>query len=143
MSTYHKLLAIALPLALGFALCALAQDVVVIVSADNPVDRLSRQQITDIYLGRSDSFPDGRTANPIDQKPGSPAREIFYETVVGRTSAQVRDHWSGIVFTGRGQPPPEVKGDGDMRERVATDPTAIGYVTRDYVDDSVRIVEID
>lgn len=143
MCVRKLLAAIALALATGFTICAAADEVVVIVSTDNPVVQLSNHEIADIYLGRRARFPDGRLARPIDQKETKPVRAAFYEEIVGRTSAQIRAHWSRVIFTGRGRPPPEASDDLDMLSRVTGDPNAIGYIERRNIDESVRIVNVD
>lgn len=121
---------------------AAADTVVVVVSADSPLVELRRQQLANIYLGRSSRFPDGRPAVPIDREPGSPERAQFYERYLGRTPAQIKSHWSKLIFTGRGRPPPDFSSGEEVKERIAGDPSAIGYLDEALVDDSVRIVRI-
>lgn len=117
-------------------------NVVVIVSARSPVGPLSRNHLTDLYLGRASRFPDGRTAVPIDQDEGSATRELFYSEIIGRSTAQIKAHWSRIIFTGRGRPPKAVADGIEMRGVIAGNPSAIGYIDRVLVDASVRIVEV-
>jgi len=131
--------AIALPLMLGLFAAAQA-EVVLVVSRDNPTPDLSANDVANLYLGRSRRFPDGREAIVLDQPEGSAARESFYRSFLGRTSAQIKAHWSRLIFTGRGQPPREVAGDAAMRVQVAADPRLIGYVDIAAVDGSVRVV---
>lgn len=119
-----------------------ADTVVVVVSAESPVVELPRQHLTDLYLGRTSRFPDGRGAAPIDLEPGAPEREEFYERYLGRNQAEIKTHWSRLVFTGRGRPPPDLESGERVRERVADDPSAIGYIDAELVDGSVRIVRI-
>ncbi len=45
-----------------------------------------------------------------------------------------------IIFTSRGQPPKEVTSGAQMKQRIAEDPRAIGYIDQSLVDDSVRVV---
>jgi hypothetical protein len=52
----------------------------------------------------------------------------------------MKAYWSKIIFTGRGQPPPSVSSDIEMRKRVSENPAAIGYIDRSLVDNSVRVV---
>ena len=77
---------------------------------------------------------------PIDQVEGSAARDEFYLTFAGKSPAQLKAHWSKIIFTGRGQPPPEVANGGEVKKRLAENPNAIGYIERNLVDGSVRVV---
>jgi ABC-type phosphate transport system substrate-binding protein len=129
----------------GVGAAATADDdsVVVVVSADSPVNEIPRLHLADLYLGRTTRFPDGESARPIDQEAGSPSRTAFYDTYLGRSQAEIKAHWSKIIFTGRGRPPKAVANDEEVKELVAGDPSAVGYVERRLVDDSVRVVEVE
>jgi ABC-type phosphate transport system substrate-binding protein len=127
-------------LTLGLASGAASADVVAVVSAKSPVTALSKAQVTDIFLGKASRFPDGSQAIPIDQAEGSAVRDEFYDKVAGRSAAQIKAYWSKIIFTGRGQPPPSVSNNVEMKKRIGQNPAAIGYIDRSMVDDSVRVV---
>jgi ABC-type phosphate transport system substrate-binding protein len=128
----------------GLALCLASgsamADVVAVVSAKSLVMSLTRTQVLDIFLGRSSRFPSGAQAVPIDQADGSAARDQFYAKLAGKSDAQLKAYWSKIIFTGRGQPPPAVANDIEVKKRLAENPAAIGYIEQNLVDDSVRVV---
>jgi ABC-type phosphate transport system substrate-binding protein len=115
-------------------------DVVAVVSSKSAVTTLSKNEITDIFLGKTRRFPDGTPTMAIDQVDGSAARDEFYMRLAGKTAAQLTAYWSKIIFTGRGQPPPTVLDDIEMKKRISANPAAIGYIDRSLVDDSVRVV---
>lgn len=117
-----------------------ADDVVAVVSAKSPVTQLSPAQVADIFLGKSNRFPDGTQAMPIDLVEDSPVRDRFYSQYTGKSPAQVKAHWSKIIFTGRGQPPRQASGPGEVKKLVADNPGAIGYIDPSQVDGSVRVV---
>lgn len=119
---------------------SMGDDIVVIVSSLNSVKMLTREHVADIFLGRMQQFPDEQRASPIDQAEGSDVRERFNMEVLGRSSAQVRAHWSRILFTGRGRPPRSVASNEDMVQAVAADVHAIGYIQRRFVNGSVVVV---
>lgn len=130
-------------LALGLALGTASAEVVVIVSAQSPVTALTRTQLADIYLGRSNRLPNGEPVVPIDQAFGSPAHDVFYRDYIGRSTALIKAHWSRLIFTGRGQPPQAVPNDIATVEIVAENPDTIGYVESSHVDNRLRIVPIE
>jgi len=130
------LIALMLSLAGGVA----NADVVAVVSAKSPIVALSKSQLADIFLGKTDRFPDGSQAVAIDQAEGSAARDEFYDKVAGKSAAQIKAFWSKIIFTGRGQPPPTVANATELRNRIRANPSVIGYLDRGMVDDSVRVV---
>jgi ABC-type phosphate transport system substrate-binding protein len=127
-------------LVLGLSPMTATADVVVVVSSKSQVVTLSKNQVTDIFLGKSARFPDGSPAIPIDQAEGAAVREEFYNSFAAKSAAQMKAYWSKIIFTGRGQPPKAVL-DSDAAKRIlAQNPNAIGYLERNLVDSSVKIL---
>lgn len=120
-----------------------ASGLVVVVSSASPDMTLSQSQVADIFLGRAHRFPDGRRAVPIDRGDGSPLREAFYAQVIQRSPAQVKAHWSKLIFTGRGRPPPQIDSDAEAKRLLAGNPEAITYLASDEVDASVRVVGVE
>lgn len=119
---------------------AVSAEVVVVVSAQNKAATMTAAQVSQIFLGKVKRFPEGGAAVPVDLPEGAPLRESFYSRFAGKTPDQMKAYWSKSIFTGAGQPPKEVANDAEMKRRLATDPTAIGYVDKGSVDASVRIV---
>jgi ABC-type phosphate transport system substrate-binding protein len=108
-----------------------AKDIVVIV---NPAAApISKEQIADLYLGRSDAWI------PIDQAVGSEIYVEFYKKVTGRDSAQIKAIWSRILFTGRGVPPKQLRDSAAVKKAVAANPNAVGYIEKSAVDASVKV----
>lgn len=130
--------------AIGLALClsggATMADVVAVVSSRSPLSELSKNQVVDIFLGRASRFPDGEQALPIDQAEGSAARDEFYAKFAGKSAAQIKAHWAKIIFTGRGQPPEEVSNSIEVKKLVIKKPNAIGYIDKNMVDGSVKVL---
>jgi ABC-type phosphate transport system substrate-binding protein len=127
-------------LALSVVTSAASADVVAVVSAKNAVTSLSRNQVADIFLGKTARFPDGSPAVPIDQAEASVAREAFYTQFTGKSAVQMKAHWSKIIFTGRGKPPKTVANGIEARTLIAANPQAIGYIERASVDGSVKVL---
>jgi len=114
--------------------------VAVVVSAKSAVTHLTPQQVSDIYLGKVDAFPGGGSATPIDQSEGRAIRDEFYATVLNKSAAQVAAYWAKVIFTGEGTPPRTLGNSAAVKQAVAGDPNAIGYIDDAAVDGSVRIV---
>ena len=130
---------------LMLSLCAsvAVADVVAVVSSSSPITTLSKNQVVDIFLGKTSRFPNGQQAVPIDQAEGSATRDEFYAAFAGKTTAQIKAHWSKIVFTGRGQPPKAVSNSIEVKKQVVENPNAIGYIEHQLVDGSVRVLLSD
>jgi len=117
-----------------------SREVVVVMSAESGVESMTREQVEALFLGRAHRLPNGERAVPVDQGEGSPVRDRFAREILGRSSAQIRSHWSRIVFTGRGRPPRTVEDSKAVLRAVTEDPRVIGYMERKFVDDSVTVV---
>lgn len=139
-----RLLAASTLLAL-FPLGVAAQDdeIVVVVSRASDVRRLTVEQVADIFLGATQTFPGGVHALPVDLPEASPLRTAFYDAFAGKSPAQMKMHWARLVFTGRGQPPRTLASVEAVKAFLATHPNAIAYMSASHVDDRVRIVRID
>lgn len=137
MKTLHKIV-LAAVLALGAG--AVHAGVVVVVSAKSAVATLDKNQASDIFLGKSATFPGGAQAVPVDQAEGSSQREEFHSKVTGKTGAQLNAYWSKLVFSGKASPPKEVPGAAEVKALVSANPNMIGYIDSAAVDASVKVV---
>jgi ABC-type phosphate transport system substrate-binding protein len=126
--------------ALTLAAAGANAEVVVIVNPKNPAANLSAEQVAALYLGNSNTFPDGGAAALADQPESAGIRGTFYEKATGRSAAQAKATWARLTFTGKGTPPKELKSDADVKAFVASDPKAIGYIDSSAVDGSVKAV---
>jgi ABC-type phosphate transport system substrate-binding protein len=117
-----------------------AGELVVIVSARNPIGALRADQVADIFLAQVGHFPDGADAVALDQGVGSPLRNEFYAKVAAKSPALVKAYWAKMIFTGRGQPPKEAPNSAAVRKLVADNPALIGYIDRSALDASVKPV---
>lgn len=117
-----------------------AEDVVVIAHRSAPVDKLSADQTTQIFMKQVQNWPDGQAIHPIDLKEGSPQRAEFYAKVTGRSPGQLRAYWARQTFTGMGFPPKQASSTDEAVKLVQSTPGAVGYVNRKQVDTSVKVV---
>jgi ABC-type phosphate transport system substrate-binding protein len=138
MRLFNRICLTILGLALSLPASGAAADVVAVVSADNPVGALSKHQVVNIFLGKTRQFPDGSPAVPVDQAEGSAARDKFYLELAGKSPAQIKGYWSKVIFTGRGQPPPEVANGLQVKKFIMEHPNAIGYIDEQLVDGDVK-----
>lgn len=133
-------LVLSLFLAVSMFAASASADVVVVVSARSAVTRLTAEQVTRIFLGKTETLPNGGHAIPIDQAEGNTIRDEFYSKVANKSSSQVTAYWAKIIFTGDGHPPKLLEGNMAVRKAVADNPSAIGYIDKSAVDSSVRVI---
>ncbi len=113
--------------------CAAQAEVAVIVNpgaAKSP----SQSDVANIFLGKDKSM------KGVDLKDWTPAKDAFYATVTNKNESQLKSYWSGLVFTGKGQPLPTVANDAAVVARVASEADAIGYVDSAAVNDQVKVL---
>lgn len=108
-------------------------NIAVIVNPAN-TSSVNAEEVVRIYTGRSNAF------NAVNLAESVPLRAQFDEKGVGRTSAQLKAHWSKLVFTGKGTPPAELASEEAVLDFVANNPQAIGYVSADKVTAAVKVV---
>ncbi|GAB0057829.1 hypothetical protein SIID45300_02163 [Candidatus Magnetaquicoccaceae bacterium FCR-1] len=119
---------------------ALAENLVVVVHPSNRLATLTRPQLSDLFLGRGATFPDGRRAMIVEQARDSRTREIFFRMINGMSLNQVNTYWARLTFSGRVNPPTFMTDGQGVLQTVANNPEAIGYVEAGLVDESVRVL---
>ncbi len=129
MKTHQILIASAFILA---GVAATAADLVVI--ANPAAGPLTKDQVADLFLGKSQAF------TPIDQAESSATYAEFYKKATGRDPAQVKSTWSRLVFSGKGQAPKQLADSAAVKKAVAADPKAVGYIEKSAVDATVKAV---
>ncbi|KAF0192150.1 MAG: hypothetical protein FD165_1218 [Gammaproteobacteria bacterium] len=127
-------------LLLGTAAAPAGGETVVIVSKSSTITTLSANDARAIFLGKITKVPGGSNIQVLLQENDSAVHTEFLEKLVTRTNDQLRSLWARRVFTGLVSPPLQVSGDQAMLDNVARLTGSIGYISRDAVNDSVRIV---
>lgn len=115
-------------------------EIVVVVNHANPADSLSRREVVDLYMGRTQFFADGSLVLRLDQAPQSKERQEFYRGLVNKSVAEVNAYWAKLLFSGRASPPQVVEGNKAVLAAVRDNKNAIGYVDSAFVNDSVKVV---
>jgi ABC-type phosphate transport system substrate-binding protein len=137
---YIVFLIVLLMLSPGTALASDASAIVVIVNPNSGVDKLSKDEVIDIFLGRYRKLPSGRVALPIDIAEAAAERARFYQLLVKKTSTEMSSYWARLVFSGQTSPPFQVPDAQTAIELVQSSPNAIAYVDRASVTTNVKVV---
>ena len=107
-------------------------DVVVI---GNPAAAsLTKEQVCDLYLGKSQGM------KLTDQPASAPIKAQFYQKVSGHDLSQVKATWSRLIFTGKAQAPKELPDAAAVKKAVASDAKTVGYIQKSDVDGSVKVL---
>ncbi len=119
---------------------AASADLVVAVNAKSGVEKLSRDEVINIFLGRYRQLPSGITALPIDHPATQAERAIFYKQLVGKELAEINAYWSRLVFSGKTTPPRQAASSQEVLDWLSTHKGAIGYIERSRLDARFRPV---
>lgn len=123
---------------LSVAVCR--AEIVVVVNPKSGVEKLSRDEVVNIFLGRFRQLPSGIAALPVDLPAGQPEKSAFYRQLVNKELAEINAYWARLMFSGRTAPPKQAASVDDAIGYVGATPGAIGYVDRARVDGRVRVV---
>ena len=115
----------------------------VVVHRNNPIESITRAELSAIYMKRTRSWRDGHEVLPVDQPMGSPVRERFSRSIHGKSVAYVTRYWQRLIFSGRGIPPRQLEDDAAVLELVRHSRDAIGYIARDTPPgDGVKVLPV-
>lgn len=138
--TTHILL-ITLTLSLGTTFFASAADYILVVHKENPVDRLTHQEVRDIFLGKKikwgNDAPITLVMNTNDE-----IHEQFTRVMLQKSPVQLSVYWKKILYSGVGMLPLAVKDDEAVKSYVGSHKNAISYITEESLDKQVKKVEI-
>jgi len=113
--------------------------VVVVVHPENN-STFDKKSIKKMFLGKSKSFSNGRSAILISPDKSDPSRNAFNKSVLGKSSNQVNAYWSKMIFTGKGVPPQEMATASDIISAISANKDAISYLDAAAVTDAVKVV---
>jgi ABC-type phosphate transport system substrate-binding protein len=113
---------------------------VVVMRAQPGTEKLSREAVTNIFMGRFRTLPSGNPAQPIDQPSDSPLRAQFYLRLVNKDLASINAYWSRLHFSGKATPPLQAASEEEVIRQVLAHPGGIAYISRSQVDSRLRIV---
>jgi len=115
-------------------------ELVLVANPQSGIERLSQDEVINIYLGRYRRLTSGVVAEPIDQPVDAEARARFYRRLVNKSLAEINAYWARLVFSGKTRPPLVAESVDSMLRLVATQPGALAYVERSQADARVKIV---
>lgn len=127
--------------ALLFCLTApVRAELVVVAHPKSGIERLTHDEVVNIYLGRYRRFASGLAAEPIDLAGDAESRVQFYRKLVGKSLPEINAYWARLVFSGKTQPPRSVGQAEEAMQLVALRPGTLAYVERAKVDKRVVVV---
>lgn len=115
-------------------------ELVLVANPQSGIERLTQDEVINIYLGRYRRLNSGVAAEPLDHPIDAEMRARFYRRLVNKSLAEINAYWARLVFSGKTRPPRMVDSVDGMLRLVATQPGAMAYVERAQADARVKIV---
>jgi len=119
----------------GYAAVLAYDELVVVVNSHNPMQSLSQNDLQEIYTGKVNNWKNLKQSASFDQKiqpwsypDGEETQQVF-------TNSLVENIQNGVIAGVA--PAPE-----EMRQALAADPGAIGYIPQRWLDQSIRKVSL-
>lgn len=119
------------------ALMAQAGDVVVIANKSN-AQAVDIAFATKVYTGGANAWPDGSPLTALEHS--DDGVRAGFALMIGKSTANLKAIWAGLMFAGKGTPPKVVGGDAEVKAAVAANKGAIGYIKSGAADDSVKVI---
>jgi hypothetical protein len=117
-----------------------AFDLVVVTHPNNGIEKMSKDDVINIYMGRYRKMPNGVTAMPLDLKNPLGEKEKFYRIMVGKELAEINSYWARLMFSGQGSPPLQAENMDEVMELIKNNKGALAYMDKKKVDKRVRVV---
>lgn len=127
-------------LLLCFSDRSFAADFVVITHANNGVDKMGKNEIINIYMGRNIRMPNGVRAIPIDLASSTKNKSSFYMFMMEKELAEINSYWARLKFSGQGNAPVQMDNAEDVLEFVSRNKGALAYLDKTKVDKRVKVV---
>lgn len=117
--------------------------IVLVAHPDIELSALPRDALRAMFAMRQRTWPGGQAMQVFVLPNRDPVHARFAKEMLAVYPHQLQLAWDRMVFSGMGQAPHRVRDQVDMRERVAHTPGALGYLEREYLDESVRVISME
>lgn len=117
-----------------------SNDFVVIANPQSGIDKMSKDEVINVYMGRNRKLASGINAQPIDLENPLSEKANFYSVMVNKELPEISSYWARLMFSGQGSPPKQVMTTEQALEIVSTVKGAIAYIDRKKIDKRVKIV---
>ncbi|MFA5393777.1 MAG: phosphate ABC transporter substrate-binding protein [Candidatus Ratteibacteria bacterium] len=108
--------------------------IAVIVNVKSPLTNISKEQLRELFSGHTNRI-DNRPLTVVTREEGSGTRTSFQESVMRLPDSKTTERISNSALV--------QDSNGAIREIVAEDPNAIGYISLGLVDKRVKTLSID
>lgn len=119
--------------------CSASGNIVVVVSKNSSVETLNSSQVANLFLSRTNYFPNGERSVPVEFSQ-SKFKDEFYQIIAGKSSKQLMAYWTTLVFTGKGRPPKAYRDLQPLIQSLLAEKSFITYLDIKLVTDDMKVV---
>lgn len=116
---------------------------VIIVNKNNPINHINCGQLKQIYNGNFKLWDFGKRVVAVDLPDTNPLAVKFARTILGVDVETKRKLWMQKLYAGVGTPPLQREDESSIVTFVASEPGAIGYVRKENLNNSVKVIRWD
>lgn len=119
-----------------------AEEVVLIVNSTIPLEQLSKNDVRDLYLGRTKMWANGQNVKLAWLVESEISRQFLSE-FVRKSPRQFNNYWKNMVFTGNAHIIPRYfDSEASLIQYVSETKGAIGYVSAFKSFKNVKVIKI-
>jgi ABC-type phosphate transport system substrate-binding protein len=134
----------ALSLAFLAASAAAAGDVAIIVHRDNPQAVVTMAELSRLFRLDQQRWASGDKVDVVLQVGGSDKAALILDRVYRMKAEDLKPFWLGKIYRGELTAPPRVlASDAGVKQFVAGNPRAMGYIDAVLLDASVKPLRVD
>jgi hypothetical protein len=116
-------------------------EIDVVVPKSNNAGALPLEAVRRIFMGEKSSWGSGKRITVLMLAPGQAERGVVLREVFKMTESDYTKYFLQAAFTGRVQAAPkDLPSAAQMKAHLVANPNAIGYLKKEDVDDSVRVL---
>jgi len=118
-----------------------SSSIAIVVNLRSELTDLDVEALRDLYLRRRALLANGKSVVPVNLPADDPSRLRFSQLVLGRLPAELSGYWDRLYYEGV-RPPIVLPSAEAVRRYLHADPTAVGYLFEDEVNESLRVIAV-
>lgn len=140
-------LAVSFQILLGFAQAEInalpfQDSVLPVINSNNQQTSISRNGLSAIFKMRLTLWNDGTPVTVYVLPDDHQLHKEFSKKILHVFPHQLRRIWNNAVFSGSGQAPITLNSQEEMLEKIANTPGAIGFISTNNLNESIRILQV-
>ncbi len=116
-------------------------QIVIIANTSISENEISKNDLKDMFLGIKLKWSDSKDVKLIVLK-GTETHEAFLKNYIKKRPYQFKNYWKQMLFTGKSVLPKSTESEDAVLEYVEKTEGAIGYISAEPADETVKILII-